>query len=697
LQAGINCPRCATFNPLGQRFCDSCGERLAVEEQTERGRDPRDYTPRHLVERVLTTRSALEGERKQVTVLFVDLVDSMLLAEKVDAEEWHRVLDRFFQILAEEIHRFEGTINQFTGDGIMALFGAPVAHEDHARRACHAALRVKEELRAYARTLKARGLEFAVRMGLNSGEVVVGKIGDDLRMDYTAQGHSVGLAARLQHGAPAGAIHLTEHTARLVDGFFTLQDRGTASIKGVSAPVPIFELCEIGPLRTRLDASGVRGFSRLVAREGELAWLDSILARAGEAHGQVVGVVADAGVGKSRLCLEFVNTCRDRGFAVHEAHCPAHGSTVPWLPIRELLRSILAVADGDLPEQVQRKVSEQLLAIDPGFQEALPLVLDLLGVAGADAGLIARAGSRERLAAFVRRFVRSRSAIEPVVLLLDDAHWIDRASDEILCELAASVPGTRTMLLANFRPEYRPAWIGGANYHQLSLSPLSDEACRDLLRDLLGSDPSLGDLAQRICERTEGNPFFIEEIVRALASSGSLTGQHGAYRSSAALDTLALPATVQSLLAARLDRLGEHAKQVLQAAAVIGNEFDEPLLAAVGAASDGDLAAVLASLQEAEFVHLVSPYPQPQYAFKHPLTREVAYQSQLALPRSRTHASVAAALETLRKDRLGEHAALIAHHWEASGMRFEAARWQRRAALKVSNIKVRGRRRAPTP
>jgi adenylate cyclase len=280
--------------------------------------------------------------------------------------------------------------------------------------------------------------------------------------------------------------------------------------------------------------------------------------------------------------------------------------------------------------------------------------------------------------------------------LLDDAHWIDQASDELICELVSAVPGTRTLLLANFRPEYRPAWIAGANVHQLSLSPLGEEACRELLRELLGADASLGDLADRISERTGGNPFFIEEIVRALATSGSLAGERGAHRLTAPLDALSLPTTVQSLLAARLDRLGERAKRVLQIASVIGKQFEEPLLEAVGGLADHDLATALGSLQEAEFIHLVSPYPQPQYAFKHPLTREVAYQSQLGEPRARTHASVAAALEKLRGDRLGEYAALIAHHWQASGMRFEAARWQRRAALKVSNIKV-SRRRPSTP
>ena len=692
LQAGSDCPRCATRNPPGQKFCDSCGVRLEGSGDASSPREPRAYTPHHLVERVLKTRSALEGERKQVTVLFADMVDSMLLAEKVDAEVWHRILDRFFQILAEEIHRFEGTINQFTGDGVMALFGAPVAHEDHARRACHAALRLRDELRTYAGTLRGRGLEFSVRMGLNSGEVVVGKIGDDLRMDYTAQGHSVGLAARMQQVASAGTAYVTEHTARLVEGFFDLRDRGTATMKGVSVPTRVFELCGLGPLRTRLDASGARGFSRLVGRDGELAWLEAILARAAESQGQVVGVVADAGVGKSRLCLEFVHRCRDQGIAVHEAHCPAHGATVPLLPIRELLRSYLTLGDGAGAEEVRRSVAAELRALDPGFAESVPLVLDLLGVPEADARTPAVPAAPDRVAGFLRRFVRQRSLREPVVILLDDAHWIDHASDELMRELVSAVPGTRTLLVANFRPEYRPEWIGGAHYHQLPLSPLGEGPCRELVRDLLGSDPSLGDLADRICERTGGNPFFIEETIRALASCGALVGERGGCRLADPSASLALPMTVQSLLAARIDRLGERAKHVLQAAAVIGKSFDEPLLESVTGLVHDDVSSALAALRAAEFVHLETPFPQVQYAFKHPLTREVAYQSQLGERRARMHAAVAGALETLKTDRLGEYASLIAHHWESSGMRFEAARWRQRAALRVSSIKVKVRR-----
>ena len=660
-------------------------------------RDARAYTPRHLVEWILTTRSALEGERKQVTVLFVDVVESMRLAEILGAEAWHGVLDRVFEILARAIHGFEGTINQFTGDGIMALFGAPIAHEDHARRACHAALVAMEELRAHAGALRDRGLELSLRMGLNSGEVVVGKIGDDLRMDYTAQGHSVGLAARMEQLAAPGSVLVTQHAARLIEGFFALADLGTRTMKGASAAVRVFELQGIGPLRTRLDASGLRGLSRLIGREAELAWLESILSRSLEANGQVVGVVGDAAVGKSRLCLEFVTRCRSRGIAVYEVHCPAHGATVPWLAVRDVLRSCFTVSPGHEIEDIRRSVTQQLLDLDPGWRGAAPIVLDALGITDPAPPDRSPHDVGTALGEVMRRFVRLRSAKKPFVLLLDDAHWIDRASDEIVRDIVASVRGARTLLLANFRPDYRPQWIGGSHYHQLALAPLGEASTRELLRDLLGSDDSLGDLPDRVRERTEGNPFFTGEVVQALATSGRLVRGRGAYRLVAPIDTLALPDTVQSLLAARIDRLDDRVKRVLQAAAVIGKQFDEPLLREISGLDDRELERALDELQEGEYLRVVTVAPRPEYAFKHPLMRDVAYHSQLGERRTRLHAAAAAALETLRAERLGRHAALIAHHWEAAGMRFEAARWKRRAALKVASIKVKGRGRRPRP
>src|SRR5262250_3000258 len=353
----MRCPRCTHESNESARFCARCGAPLGgAGGATAMPRDARAYTPRHLAEKILTTRSALEGERKHLSILFVDVVDSMRLAEQLDAEEWHRVLDRVFEILAAAIHGVEGTINQFTGDGVMALFGAPIAHEDHARRACQAALAARDALCVYAETLRPRGIGLAVRMGINSDEVVVGKIGDDLRMDYTAQGQSVGLAARVQQLAEPGTVLVTENTAHLVEGFCMLADAGMHSVKGISAPIHMLELCAIGPARTRLDAAARRGLTRLIGRDTELTWLEGIMARAIGSDGQVVGVVGEAGVGKSRLCLEFGRRCRAKGVALYETHCPAHAVSVPRFAIRDLLRSFLGLSQTDDVEATRRNV-----------------------------------------------------------------------------------------------------------------------------------------------------------------------------------------------------------------------------------------------------------------------------------------------------------------------------------------------------
>jgi class 3 adenylate cyclase len=680
LAPDVACPRCATTNPAGQKFCDACGQRLASEAFTHAQRAPRAYTPDHLAQKILTTRRALEGERKQVTVLFADVVGSLGLAAAVGAEAWHRVIDRFLHILGDGIHRFEGTINQFTGDGVMALFGAPIAHEDHARRACHAAVHLLQGLGAYAAELRPRGVEFAVRIGLNSGDVVIGKIGDDLRMDYTALGETVGLAARVEQIAAPGCIYLTEHTAALVAGFFDLRDQGVPPLKGVSAPVRVYELQGIGPLRTRLDVSRLRGFSRFVGREDELARLLELLRETLATHGRVIAVIGDAGVGKSRVCLEFIERCRAQALVVHEAHCPPHGKSVPLLPIRDLARSYFALGSEDQGEAIRQKVAERLRPLE--LEDALPLVLGLVGVPDVDPP------TAQAVAAFLRRFVPARSAREPTVLLLDDVHWIDHESEEILAQLIEATRGTRTLLLINSRPEYKAGWMDAPECHQLRLAPLNEHAAGELLRELLGEDTSIAGLTELIHQRTQGNPFFVEEVVQALAGCGNLTGARGAYRLTAPLDALTIPETVQSLLAARLDRIGEPGKHVLQTAAVIGKQFSASLLQSVIALESRDLAPALSALQEAEFIYEAAPHPRPEYAFRHPLTQEVAYQSLLSERRAEVHAGVATAIERLHPDRLGEHASLIAHHWEAAGRRFEATRWRRRAALMVSSIQL---------
>jgi class 3 adenylate cyclase/tetratricopeptide (TPR) repeat protein len=647
-------------------------------------RDPRAYTPKHLAEKILTSRSALEGERKQVTILFADVKGSMDLAEQVDPEEWHKIMDRFFAILSEGVHRFEGTVNQFTGDGIMALFGAPIAHEDHTQRACYAALHLQQELRRYADEIRLEhGLGFSVRMGINSGEVVVGKIGDDLRMDYTAQGHTVGLAARMEQMADTGKVLLTGYTSKLVSGYFALRDLGQTRIKGLNDPLNVFELEGLGRVRTRLDVSRARGFTKFVGREGEMAALEAALEQAIAGNAQFVGVVGEPGTGKSRLCYQFVERCRAREIPVYEAHGVAHGKAVPLLPILEFWRSYFGITEHDTTQAARDKIAGRMVLLDATLAEGLPLMFDFLGVPdpkqpSAPLGPEAR---QQRFLDLTRRLARARSNREPAVFLFEDLHWFDRASDDYIGNVVVEVaPGNRSLLLLNFRPEYHAQWMQRSHYHQLPLLPLGTEAIGELFADLLGTDTSLQGLRDLIRHRSGGNPFFIEETVLSLAETGALVGTRGAYRLATPTEEIGVPVSVQSVLAARIDRLPEMEKQVLQTASVIGQTFPETILRRVVDFGDGGLPAALHALTNAEFLYREALYPEAEYTFKHPLTQEVAYRSQLSERRARVHGAVARALEELGFGKLDERAAVLAHHWEHAGDAREAAKWHRRAA-----------------
>jgi class 3 adenylate cyclase/tetratricopeptide (TPR) repeat protein len=679
----MSCPSCGHENPAGARFCNDCGARLATPATAP---EPRSYTPRHLVEKILASKSALEGERKPVTVLFADVARSMELAERVGPEEWHRLLDRLFRILADGVHRYEGTINQYTGDGIMALFGAPIAHEDHAQRACAAALELARDLGALAEDVRReRGLDFAVRMGLNSGEVVVGRIGDDLRMDYTAQGHVVGLAARVQQLAPPGGISVTEQTARLASGFFDLLDRGEQNLKGASVPVRVFDLRGPGPIRSRFDRSRARGFSRFVGRERELALLERALRDAQSGRPTVVLLTAEPGAGKSRLCHEFVE--RSRGVPLHYARALSHGRMLPFHAIVELARGLLGVDQDASAADIRSAVGRGLASSQPVDPIALAFWLELLGApdpALAPSELEPEA-RRTRLFQSFCDLIQARARREPTLLWVEDLHWLDPASEaalEMLTErlLAPESAGSRALLLATTRPEYRPAW--SARVERLSLAPLTAQDSSTLLDDWLGTDPALAPLPARIEASARGNPLFVEEIVRSLVERGVLRGERGAYAPTAPVDEIALPETVQAVLASRIDRLSPRDKDVLQAAAVVGRDVPTELLRVVVDLPAPDLAASLERLATAE---LLGPAGPPgECAFRHPLTQEVAYRTQLLDRRRRTHGGVARALLTIHGPAAPTHAALLAHHFEEAGEHLEAARWHEHAGRRVA-------------
>jgi class 3 adenylate cyclase/tetratricopeptide (TPR) repeat protein len=649
--------------------------------------NPLSYTPKHLADKILTSRSALEGERKQVTVLFADVKGSMELAEQLDPEEWHQILDRFFAILTESVHRFEGTVNQYTGDGIMALFGAPIAHEDHAQRACYAALQARDEVKRYADELRlSRAIDFAVRMGINSGAVVVGRIGDDLRMDYTAQGHTVGLAQRMEQLAPAHTICLSEATANAVAGYVALRDLGPATIKGATEPVRVFELEGASSLRTRLEVAQARGLTRFVGRDAEMDVLDAALARARAGNGQVIGVVAEAGTGKSRLCYEFAEHCRAAGMRVIEGRCEAHGRNVPLLPILQIFRHYYGITEQDSGRSAREKLAGRLLLLDEGYREILPVLFEFFGVPDPELPVphIDPELKQRQLFGVLRKLVQHGA--EDTVALIEDLHWIDGASSAWLEEWVEAIAGTRFVLLVNFRPEFEASWVRKSYYQQLPLSPLSSQAVHHLLASLLGPDPSIGGLADAIHARTGGNPFFTEEVVQSLMESGKLQGRAGDYRLTGPVEALDVPASVHAVLAARIDRLAQRDKQVLQTAAVIGKEFSEPVLVRVLAevaprdAAPADVTAALRTLAQGEFVYEQALYPVAEYTFKHPLTQQVAYETLLRERRARVHAAVARATATIYAERLGEKAALLAHHCEQAGEAWQAALWHQRAA-----------------
>jgi adenylate cyclase len=622
-----------------------------------------------------------DGERKQLTVLFADVQGSMELQEELDAEVWADIVDRFVTILADSVRRFGGTVDKFTGDGIMALFGAPEAQEDHAKRACHAAWHMTRAIRAYAEELRrSEGVDLHVRVGLNSGEVIVGRVGDDLRLDPTALGHAVGLAQRMEALAAPGSPYLTERSARLVEGWFRLRDLGAMTVKGAREPMGVYVL--EGPAPPRPWRAGRAGStSRLIGRGPEVAVLEDALSSAADGQTQVVGVVGEPGVGKSRLCDDFVRTVLARGISVRRTAGASHAREVPMLPVLSLLRDYFGITDTVSPSQARERIGDRLLGLDPGFRADLPLLFDFLEVPDPEqpvASMDAEVRLR-RLFEVLRRVTARRSEREVLVLVLEDLHWFDPQSDAFLGRLIESFPVSRTLVVTNFRPEYSAAWMRHSYYRQVPLFPLPAEAVAEMLAELVGDDGSLAPLPGYLVDRTGGNPFFVEEVVRALAEEGTLVGRPGAYRLTCPLDQAGLPASVQSVLAARIDRLSAEHKSVLQTAAVIGRTFPEALLARVMGLTVDQLGESLSALCAAELLQDTQRLPTAEYRFWHPLTQEVAYGTMLTRRRARLHAAVAEALIDYDANRVDEGAAVVAWHWEQAGRTLEAARWSLRA------------------
>jgi class 3 adenylate cyclase/tetratricopeptide (TPR) repeat protein len=600
-----------------------------------------------------------------VTVLFVDLKGSMELLADRDPEEARQLLDPVLERMMAAVHRYEGTVNQVMGDGIMALFGAPIAHEDHAVRACYAALAMQEAIRRYGDEMpRVHGIEVQIRVGLNSGEVVVRAIGNDLHIDYSAIGQTTHLAARMEQLALPGSICCTAETLKLAEGFVQVHSLGLVPVKGLAHPMEVFELLGAGPSRRRLQATAMRGLSRFVGRQTELDHLHRGIEHAQCGHGQVVAVVGEPGVGKSRLFWECIHSHRTHGWLVLESSSVSYGKATPYLPVIDLLRGYFQIDGRDESRRVREKVAGKLVVPDEALQPTLPALGALLDVPVDDAAWQALdpPQRRQRTLDAVKRLLLRESQVQPLLVVFEDLHWIDAETQALLDSLIESLPAARMLLLVNYRPEYQHGWGSKTSYTQLRLDPLPPASADEFLQALLGDDPSLAPLTQLLIARTQGNPFFLEESVRTLAETEVLMGECGAYRLAKPLESLQVPATVQAVLAARIDRLPPEEKRLLQTAAVIGTEVPWPLLQAIADAPEEVLHRGLAHVQAAEFLYETSLFPEREYTFKHALTHEVAYGSLLQERRRALHARIVEALEALAGDRLSEQVEHLAHH-----------------------------------
>jgi class 3 adenylate cyclase len=676
---GGRCAKCGAENPADASFCKQCGQRLggiaAPSAATAR-------PERISLSGERADSAALDGERKTVTALFADIKGSMDLIEDLDPEEARAIVDPALKLMMEAVHHYGGYVAQSTGDGIFALFGAPVAHEDHPQRALYAALRMHEELKRYSDRIRAEGrLPIQARVGVNTGEVVVRSIATgEGRSEYVPVGHSTGIAARMQALAPVGSIAATEPIRKLCEGYFLFKSLGPTKVKGVSEPVNVYEVTGLGPLRTRLQRSASRGYTKFVGRQREMDAMEQAAEIAKSGHGQIVAAAAEPGVGKSRLFFEF-KARNQSGWLVLEAFSVSYGKASAYLPVIDLLHGYFDIKPEDDSRKRREKVNGRLVTLDPTLEDTRPYLFGLLGLVE-DEDPLARMDPqirRQRIQNAVKRVLLRESLDQPLMLIFEDLHQIDDESQALLDALVESLASARILLLVNYRPEYRHHWSNKSYYTQARLDPLGPESAQEMLAARLGQGTDLVPLKRLIIDKTEGNPLFIEEIVEALFEEGGLV-RNGEIKVARSLSGIQIPATVQAVLASRIDRLPGDDKDLLQTLAVIGNEFPLRLVGKVTGKSDAELNPMLAELQSAEFIYEQPATGDVEYAFKHALTQEVAYGSVLQERRKVIHERVGQSIETLYADSLDDYVSNLAHHYRRSGNTAKSVAYLRRAA-----------------
>jgi predicted ATPase/class 3 adenylate cyclase len=678
------CPRCGAENTASFKFCGDCGASLSAQALPGAGASGSASSS---IQVAAEGSEIPEGERKTVTALFADIKGSMDLMENRDPEEARAIVDPALKLMIDAAHRYGGYIVQSTGDGIFALFGAPVAHEHHPQRALYAALRMQDEVKRYAEKLRAeKGVNLQVRVGVNTGEVVVRSIRtDEDHTEYTPIGHSTSLAARLQALAAPGSIAVSETLRTLVEGYFAMEPLGPARIKGVSNPVDVFEVKGLGPLRTRLQRGAARGLTKFVGRERQMEALTQAADRARFGHGQIVALIAEAGTGKSRLFFEF-EVKNQSGWEVLEAFSVSHGKASAYLSLLELLHGYFKIVSEDDARKRREKVSSKVLTLDKSLDDALPYLFGLLRIGEGEDPLPqfdANVRQRRMLEA-VKRVLLRESLNQPLIVIFEDLQWIDEQTQEFINLFADSIANAKVLLLVSYRPEYSHQRKWKTYYTQLRLDPLGKDSADEMLSALLGDGAGLDELKRAIIGRTEGNPLFMEETVQVLLDEGTLV-RNGEMHLTKQLGELKIPLTVQGILAARIDRLPADDKDLLQTLSVIGREFPISLILSIVPRQVEDLDRMLNNLQLGEFIYEQPALGETEYTFKHALTREVAYKSVLISTRTLLHESIGEAIERLYSRRLDHYYGELARHYSSSANSVKAIKYLRLAGEQAAS------------
>jgi predicted ATPase/class 3 adenylate cyclase len=684
----LTCPNCKKVISPDSSFCDECGQNLALPSEPPPKESSFDekiariqrYLPEGLTDRILAQRGKIEGERRQVTVMFCDMEGFTPLVERLGPEEAYAIMDQVYEILIHKVHDYEGTVNEMTGDGIMALFGAPIALEDAPQRGIRSAMAIHREMGVFSDKIRQEkeGIPLLrMRIGIHTGPVVVGTLGNDLRVEFKAVGDTVNLASRVESLAVPGATYVTEETFRLVEGLFRFEALGQKEVKGKKEPVTVYRAIAPSTSRTRFDVSAERGLTPFVGRERELELMLDGFQRARTGRGQAFSIMAEAGVGKSRLLYEFRKAVTNEDVTFLEGRCLSYGRGVAYHPVIDILKAIFDIREGDGDAEIKEKMKRSLKAI--GVEEAttLPYLLELLSVkeSGLDMISVSPEAKRDRMMDAIKRITLKGSEIRPVILAYEDLHWIDKSSEDHLKHLLESIPGARVLMIFTYRPEFVHTWGGKSFHSQITLSRLSNREGLMMISHLLGTEEIESRLEDLILEKTEGVPFFIEEFTKSLRDLKIIERRGDKYCLAKDTRDVIIPASIHDVIMARVDTLPEAAKGVLQTGSVVGREFSHDLIRKVTGLREQELLSHLSVLKDSELLYERGIYPKSTYIFKHALTQEVAYSSLLLKRTKEIHEEIGIAIEALYPDRLEEQYELLAYHYARSSNKDKAVEY----------------------